>query len=55
MVMPSTEINPNVVLRPSTIGFYGPGTYLTDSPVAASGTFEEANARKCVNRVWTLI
>jgi len=31
--------NPNVVLRPSTIGFYGPGTYLTDSPVAASGTY----------------
>lgn len=33
------SLNPNVVLRPSTRGFYGPGTYLTDSPVAASGTY----------------
>lgn len=31
--------NPNVVLRPSARGFYGPATYLTDNPGAASQTY----------------
>lgn len=31
--------NPNVVMRPSARGFYGPATYLTDSPGAASQTY----------------
>jgi len=31
--------NPNVVLRPSQRGFYGPATYLTDNPQAAAQTY----------------
>ncbi len=31
--------SPNVILRPSARGFYGPATYLTDNPGAASQTY----------------
>ncbi len=37
----SLEANPNVIMRPSRVGFYGPGVYVTENPYVATQIYSE--------------